>query len=340
MPPEWAPHEATWLSWPDHPKHWRAAESVRRVFDRIIEAIAEGEYVHLLVRNRDRERAVRARFRSLPRVLEKIRFYFVRTGDVWVRDYGPTFVMRRPGGQKGAVAWSFNAWGGKYEDLVTDGAAAAKIAAFRNARLFKPGIVLEGGAIEVNGAGVAMTTKQCLLHPNRNPGLSQTAAAEALRNYLGVRKVLWLEGGIVGDDTDGHIDEVARFVGPRTIFACVTDECRNPNFGVLRRNLETIRRSTDARGEEWTVVPLPLPRIQGRRGRPAAASYANFYVSNAAVLVPQFGAPEDRAAVRTIGRFFGGRRVVPIMCKPLIEGFGGIHCVTQQEPETTGRGKR
>lgn len=337
MPAEWRRHEATWLTWPKDPETWPGrVPDVQEIFIRMMAALTPHEVVNLLVDDAATEGAVRARctFSSAG----NIRFHQIITVDSWIRDYGPNFLVN----EQGTVAyndWSFNAWGNKYEELKKDSAIPARLENILRAHRFEPGIVMEGGSIEVNGAGVVLTTEQCLLNSNRNPGLARNEIEQYLKDYLGVAKVLWLGEGIVGDDTDGHIDDIARFVNPTTIVCAVEDDRSDPNYEILQDNLKRLGHMTDADGRAFEIVTLPMPGIVGgestdsRNLERLPASYANFYIANEVVLAPIFGHENDVRALETIRRLFPGREVVGINCEPLVWGMGTIHCVTQQQPQ-------
>jgi agmatine deiminase len=273
-----------------------------------------------------------------PAIAANIRFHHLQTVDAWIRDYGPNFLIG-PRGELAYNDWIFNAWGNKYEELKKDDTIPSRLEPILKLRRFSPGIVMEGGSIEVNGAGCVLTSEQCLLHPNRNPGLSQTEIEQYLKGYLGVTKVLWLGEGIVGDDTDGHIDDIARFVAPDVIVCAIEDDPADANYEILQDNLARLRSMTDAAGNSFEIATLPMPGIVGGESTTARdlerlpASYANFYIANSVVLAPVFGHANDARAVETLQKFFPTRRVVPINCEPLVWGMGTIHCVTQQQPQ-------
>src|SRR5215471_5433657 len=340
MPAEWRRHDATWLTWPKDPETWPdRVPQVQEIFLQMMAALTPHEIVNLLVDDAATESSVRARciFASAA----NIRFHHLITVDSWIRDYGPNFLIT----EQGLLAyndWTFNAWGDKYEELKKDDAIPARLDAALGARRFEPGIVLEGGSIEVNGAGVVLTTEQCLLNPNRNPSLSQTEIEQYLKDYLGVAKVLWLSEGIVGDDTDGHIDDIARFVSPTTIVCAVEDEPSDANYEILQDNLKRLAQMTDGNGRAFEIVTLPMPGVVGgestdsRNLERLPASYANFYIANGVVLQPIFGHENDGRALETMRTLFPDRQIVPINCEPLVWGMGTIHCVTQQQPEAFG----
>lgn len=337
MPAEWRPHAATWLTWPKDPETWPDRVShVEEIYLQMIAALTPHETVNLLVDDEASEQAVRQRC-TFPGI-ENLRFHRVPTVDSWIRDYGPNFIVD----DKGDFAfndWIFNAWGNKYESLKRDDGVPRLLEPQLQARRFAPGIVMEGGAIEVNGAGCVLTTEQCLLNPNRNPQLSRAEIEDYLKQYLGVSKVLWLGEGIVGDDTDGHIDDIARFVAPDVIVCVVEEDPEDANYELLQDNLARLRSMTGADGRPFEIVTLPMPGIVGgastnsRNLDRLPASYANFYIANNVVLAPVFGHANDTRAVETLQRVFPTRRVVPINCEPLVWGMGTIHCVTQQQPQ-------
>ena len=336
MPAEWHPHHSTWLSWPKDPETWPdRVTQVEEIYLQMIAALAPHEIVNLLVDDKKTEQTVRGK--CGPAIAANIRFHHLETVDAWIRDYGPNFLI----GLDGELAyndWIFNAWGNKYEELKKDDSIPSRLESILKLRRFSPGIVMEGGSIEVNGAGCVLTTEQCLLNRNRNPGLSQAEIEQHLKDYLGVTKVLWLGEGIVGDDTDGHIDDIARFVAQNVIVCAVEEDPADANYEILQDNLARLSSMTDAEGKSFEIVTLPMPGIVGGESTSARdlerlpASYANFYIANSVVLAPVFGHANDARAVETLQKFFPTRRVVPINCEPLVWGMGTIHCVTQQQP--------
>jgi len=336
MPPEWHPHEATWLVWPKDPETWpERIPQVEEIFLQTMATLAPHETVNLLIDDEAAEGAVRQRCRF--RGAANIRFHRLPTVDSWIRDYGPNFLVDDLG-RLAYNDWVFNAWGNKYETLKRDNSIPGRLESLLRVPRFEPGIVLEGGSIEVNGAGVCLTTEQCLLNPNRNPHLDRAGVEQYLKAYLGVEKVLWLAEGIAGDDTDGHIDDIARFVSPQAIVCAVEEDQADVNYKPLQKNLRRLQKATDTRGKAFEVVTIPTPGIvsgssTGTRDlERLPASYANFYIANNVVLVPTFGHANDARAVETIQRLFPDRRAIPINCEPLVWGMGAIHCVTQQQP--------
>lgn len=336
MPAEWHPHAGTWLTWPKDPETWPDRVSqVEEIYLEMIAALAPHETVNLLVDDEVAENNVRQRC-SFP-AANNIRFHRLKTIDSWIRDYGPNFLINNEG-SRAFNDWIFNAWGDKYETLKQDDQVPRMLEPILQLARFEPGIVMEGGSIEVNGAGCVLTTEQCLLNPNRNPQLSRTEIEEYLKNYLGVTKVLWLGEGIVGDDTDGHIDDIARFVSANMIVCALEEDPEDANYELLQDNLARLKSMTDAEGRPFRIVALPMPGVVGgtstdtRNLDRLPASYANFYIANKVVLAPVFGHANDQRAVETLQRVFPDRRVVPINCEPLVWGMGTIHCVSQQEP--------
>jgi agmatine deiminase len=325
MPAEWAPHEATWVAWPSHADLWlENLAPARAAFARMVAAIAAGEAVHVLVPNAEQERAARE---SLPE--RNVRYFRIPFGDIWLRDTAPVF-LAGPEGARATVRFRFNGWGGKYV-LEHDDRVAERIAAERReARAFTLDHVLEGGAVEVDGQGTVLTTRQCLLNPNRNGPVDEATVEAWLRDALGVERVLWLGEGLVNDHTDGHVDTLVRFLRPGLVVAMEPRAGDDPNAVVLR----TLLREVEGHGLEVARIPSP-GRILDAEGRVMPASYANFYVSNAAVVVPTYGSPFDDEAVERIGLLFPGRRALGIDARAILTGGGAFHCVTQQVPLAT-----
>jgi agmatine deiminase len=334
MPAEWSPHRATWLAWPHNLGTWPTdLEQVREIWVQMIAALSRSEHVCLLVNDELSERQVAARLKKAHVVTENVTLLQIRTVDVWMRDYGPTFV-RRDAKEKplGCNDWIFTGWGGKYESYEEDDSVAREIAALLKVPVFKHKIVLEGGSIEVNGCGTCLTTEQCLLNKNRNPHLSRAQIEQYLKNSLGVDHLIWLGEGIVGDDTDGHIDDVARFVSPGTVVCSVEANSKDENYVFLQDNYERLKAARDQNGERLSVVPLPCPGPVYYEGARLPASYANFYIANGVVLIPVFDDPNDAKAVGLLQDLFPDRKVVGLRCNEVVSGLGAIHCVTQQEP--------
>jgi agmatine deiminase len=336
MPAEWEPHLGTWFSWPrpdgiSFPDRYDAVPSV---YAELIRHLAEVEEVHLNVWDEGMEKAARQLLQKNGAPVERINFHHFPAYEPWCRDHGPIFVVREQGGrhERAVVDWAYNAWGGKYPPFDLDDAIPQQVAALRQLPLFSPGIVLEGGAIEVNGQGTLLTTEACLLNPNRNPQLSQREIEGYLRNYLGVAQIIWLGEGITGDDTDGHIDDLARFVNANTIVTVVEDDIEDANYQLLQENLRRLRLARDQDGRLFKVVKLPMPGFVEYQGQRLPASYANFYIANKIVLVPTFRQRNDETALDILQKNFPDRRVIGVDSTDLIWGLGSFHCISQQEP--------
>ncbi|MCX8073563.1 MAG: agmatine deiminase family protein [Candidatus Binatia bacterium] len=333
MPAEWEPHEATWLSWPHKEESWPGLfESVPPVWAEIVRALVPFEEVRILVGTEELEESARSVLERARVPCGRVRFFRIPTNDAWARDHGPIFVVNRQQRRLAIVDWEYNAWGGKYPPWDLDNAVPTRVAEALELPLARPTMVLEGGSIDVNGCGSLLTTEACLLNPNRNPGLSREAIERRLCQYLGVRHILWLGQGIAGDDTDGHVDDLARFVGPRRVVAVATEDRSSPDYHALADNLRRLEHMRDQDGRPLEIVRLPLPEPVFYEGQQLPASYANFYIANGTVLVPTFGVPQDDEALSILQSVFPERRVVGIHARELIWGLGAIHCVTQQQP--------
>ena len=330
MPAEWEQQDAIWLSWPHNEVTWPDGmlSDVERTYVEIIAALHPDQKIKLLVRNADAEASVRGMLKRAGVALPQVIFFQIPTEDSWIRDYGPTFVLNNSARDLAMVKWTFNAWGNKYEDLIADNKIPYELNRRLSLRMFEPGIVLEGGSIEVNGAGAVLTTEQCLLNKNRNPNLSREEIENYLKDYLNVSKVFWLKEGIVGDDTDGHIDDLARFVDAKTVVCAIDDDPSDENYEILRDNYERLVSFG------LNVMKLPMPGlVNGPEGR-LPASYPNFYIGNGAVVVPVFGHANDKRALDVIQKCFPNRRVVGVRSTAMVYGLGTIHCCSQQEPRT------
>jgi agmatine deiminase len=328
MPAEWEAQEAIWLTWPHNELTWPEGmlEEVRRSYIEIIRALHTGQKVKLLVRDLDTEARIRLALEREDIALSQIVFVSMAAEDSWIRDYGPTFVVNPQQRQLAMVNWIFNAWGNKYDDLIIDDRIPAELNKQLKLPVFEPGIVLEGGSIEVNGAGTVLTTEQCLLNKNRNPKLDRSRIENYLREYLNVSTVLWLHEGIVGDDTDGHIDDIARFADADTVLCAFEDDPADENHEILKDNYDRLVSFG------MNVVKLPMPGYVGDRHSRLPASYANFYVGNTVVVVPVFGHANDQRALEIVGKAFPSRRVVGVHATAMVHGLGTIHCCSQQEP--------
>jgi agmatine deiminase len=342
MPAEWEPHEATWLGWPHNRTDWPGKfPPIPWVYGEIVRKVAPGEDARILVNSAAHEKQARGVLAKTGVDLDKVHFLQFPTNRGWTRDFGPLFVKRGgPPAQLAIARFHFNAWA-KYPDWKKDDRVPEFAARRLNVRVFEPtvggrGVVLEGGSIDVNGRGTLITTEECLLDPKvqtRNPGLSKADIETVLRDALGAANVLWLGKGIAGDDTHGHVDDVCRFVGPRTVALCREDDRRDANHRPLAENRERLQGMCAEDGSKLEVVDLPMPGPLYFRGVRLPASYANFYVANAAVVVPTFNDPNDRVALGILAEVFQDRPVVGIHAVDLVWGLGTLHCLTQQEPK-------
>jgi agmatine deiminase len=339
FPAEWARHRGTWLSWP-RPEGISFPDTyhtVPPVLARLVREIALREEVHVNVPNGNYERIVRETLRAEGVRSRQIFFHHIPTNECWCRDHGPAFVLRRNrrGRVEAAVIdWGFNAWGGKYPPWDADDAVPTRVAAELGLPVVAPGIVMEGGAVDFNGAGTVMTTTSCLMNGNRNPTLSQAEVERALCEFYGQRHVVWLGDGIAGDDTDGHVDDLARFVDQRAVVIAIEDDPADENYRVLRDNRRRLELARDQDGRPFSIVELPMPKAVSCQGQRLPATYVNFYFVNGALLVPTYrDRRNDRRALDTLRRVVPGREVVGLDCTEVIWGLGAIHCLTQQMPE-------
>jgi len=333
MPAEWEKHEAVWFSWPyDKESFPEKVEKVEDAFSEIIKIISQSERVELLVVDEAMKKRAIKKLTERKCDLSAVNLHLKDYADVWFRDYGPMFIVNRNKKQTAMVDWDYNAYG-KFPELLKDDKIPFQIKDFlKLSHHFKPGIVMEGGSIEVNGRGTLMTSEQCLLNKNRNPHLKKSDIEKYLSDYLGVSHFIWLKRGILGDHTDGHIDDFARFVDPTTVvYAWESDEA-DGNHEILKENLEILKNSTDQNGNNLNLISLPMPRIKDERGNKLPASYANFYIGNKTVLVPIFSQQNDSQALKILQAAFPERKVIGIDCSDLICGGGAIHCVSQQQP--------
>jgi agmatine deiminase len=336
MPPEWAPHAATWLAWPHEKSDWPGKFApVPWLYGEIVRQLAEVERVRILVQNMDAGEAVRKVLRKCEVNLAAVDLLECPTDRSWVRDTMAIFVWNAQGKLEG-LDWEFNAWA-KYENYARDNAAAEFAARYlgvpvRRPKLGRRRIVLEGGSIDVNGAGLLLTTEECLLSDvqARNPGVTREQYEQVFKKYLGVERTLWLKHGIAGDDTHGHVDDLARFTDQQTLVIVEEPEKGDVNHEPLKENLALLKHIA----KDLRVVKLPMPEPVWFAGQRLPASYANFYIANESVLVPIFGGERDRVALNVLARLFPGRRILPVYCRDLVLGLGTLHCMTQQEPRT------
>ncbi len=334
MPAEWENHDAIWLAWPYDPTTFpNRVESVEATYVQIVKEIHEGEEVNLFVIDEPTKQKAIRMFKEANIDLARIHFYVSDYADVWFRDYGPVFVKNQ-NHELAMIHWDFNSWGEKYEELLRDGKIPSVINQKMRIPRFEPGIVLEGGSIEVNGKGTVLTTEQCLLNKNRNPSLTKKEIEGSLKDYLGATKVVWLKNGIMGDDTDGHIDDLARFVNPTTIVCAYQEDQNDIDYDALKENYDILCQSVDQDGKKLKIVKLPMPKVISDEDERLPASYTNFYIGNQKVLAPVFDHKNDRKALNILQELFPTRKVVGIRCVDLVYGFGTIHCISQQQPCT------
>ena len=338
MPAEWEPHAATWLGWPHELSDWPGKfPPVPWAFAEIVRYLSRVERVYLLVENREAESRVRVILKKSGANLAAVDFFRVPTDRGWMRDSGPISV-RNSSGEVAFTHWLFNGWA-KYGNHKKDAVAAARANKKLKHRVWQPvhngrRVVLEGGSIDVNGRGTLLTTEECLLSTiqERNPGFSRDDYAQVFRNYFGATQILWLRNGIAGDDTHGHVDDLARFVNPTTIVAVVEQDRSDVNYGALQENLALLKSMKDTDGRAFRIETLPMPAPVYFDGQRLPASYANFYIANQLVIVPTFNDANDRFALNTLAGLFPDRKVIGVACRDLVLGLGTLHCMTQQQP--------
>ena len=333
MPAEWEPQVAVWLSWPHNLKTWPGHfRPIPAKFAEIVAHISRYEEVRINVAEPLQQRAW-SLIAKAKAVLSRVTLYDHPTDDAWCRDHGPIFVKNDRTGEVAVTDWAHNAWGGKYPPYDLDNTIPPKIAAALGLRRFEKNIIMEGGSLEVNGAGLLLTTESCLLNKNRNPALSQAQIERALRDYLGVHTIYWLGDGIVGDDTDGHIDDMTRFFSADGIVTVLETNKRDKNYPILRENLARLQALRTPEGKKFNIVTLPMPKPAFCEGQQLPASYANFLVINGAVLLPTFQQPKrDAEAAEVLAACFPGRKIIPVDCLELVWGLGTLHCISQQQP--------
>ncbi len=336
MPPEWAAHECVWTGYPANNQMWLGyLEPVRQDFAAFLRVLSQFERVELICRDEEALQDAQQRLEGT-----NIIFHVQPHNDVWFRDCAPIFVTK--GGEVAAIDWKFNGWGNKFQaDL--DDQIPEYICSSLKINSFKTNVVMEGGALEVNGAGVLLTTRQCLLEQHRNPHMNEAQLEQVLKDQLGVEKILWLEDGLENDHTDGHIDTITRFVSSSTIVTCICQDPTDPNCAVLEKNLALLKTFTDLQGQAFNIVTLPLPKnkmflsgqyavAEGVDGARLPPTYANFYIGNGCVIVPTYNDPNDQIALEILRPLFPNRQVIGCSSHGLIHGGGSFHCVTQQQP--------
>ncbi|MBL4677546.1 MAG: agmatine deiminase family protein [Mucilaginibacter sp.] len=333
FPAEWAPQTAMWLSWPHKEASWPGKiDLIYPKYCEFIKVVSEGQLVRINVANAQMEAFAKAQLQAVGADLNKVEFYHFPTNDAWCRDHGPAFLVNYEDKKKVIVDWGYNAWGDKYPPYDLDDVIPTKIAQYFGLPVYHPGIVMEGGSVDFNGAGTVLTTTACLLNKNRNPHLNQQQIEGYLQKYYGVEQVLWLGDGIIGDDTDGHIDDITRFVNTDTVVTVIEENKNDENYHILQENLQTLKTMRLLNGKQLNIVELPMPDPVIYEDQRLPASYANFYIANKSVVVPTFRSKNDDRALGIIQSCFPDRKVVGIDSTDIIWGLGSFHCLSQQEP--------
>ncbi len=334
FPAEWEKHESTWITFPHNDHSWQGDKLVEMYpeYFALIKAISAGEIVNIQVNDPELASFIQSQYSVYGIDANQIRLHIQPTNDAWCRDHGPAILVNRNSTERLIVDWGYNAWGGKYPPFDSDNKSPSRVADILQLPKVTPGIIMEGGSVDFNGVGTVLTSRSCLLNPNRNPHLSQEEIEQYLCAYYGVEQVLWVSDGIVGDDTDGHIDDTVRFVNKDTVIAMVEPNEQDENHAVLAQNLAELKAMRLLNGQPLNIVEIPMPAAVVIDEFRAPGSYANFYICNAAVIVPIFDCEQDEFALKTIGQFFPDRPVIGLSAKKIIWGQGSFHCLTQQEP--------
>lgn len=335
FPAEFAPHRATWLSWPHKEASWPGKiESIYPNYSLFVKELTKGERVCINVSNESMRASAIAHLEKAGVDLSKVDFYFHPTNDAWCRDHGPAFLTKAGASiPKVIVDWNYNAWGGKYPPFDLDDIIPTLIGKELGLPVFEPGIIMEGGSVEFNGKGTVMTSTACLLNPNRNPHLNQEQIEKYLCDYYGMEQVLWVDEGIIGDDTDGHIDDTVRFVNEDTVITVVEENKNDENYELLQHNLKQLKQMRLLNGKQLNIVELPMPDPVFYEGQRLPAAYANFYIANKSVIVPTYRGSKDDKVLQIVQQCFPDREVVGIDSTDIIWGLGSFHCLSQQEPE-------
>lgn len=334
FPAEFAPHRATWLSWPHNPATWPGKiQTIYPSYAEFVRILTLSEDVHINVANAAMEDAARTMLLDAQADLDRIRFFRHPTNDAWCRDHGPAFLIQ-PGAEipKVIVDWGYNAWGGKYPPYDLDDTIPTRIAKAYQIPVYHPGIIMEGGSVDFNGSGTLITSTACLLNPNRNPHLTRREIEQYLVAYYGVNHILWVDEGIIGDDTDGHIDDTVRFFNEDSVITVIEHSKSDENYAPLQRNLKQLKAMQLADGRKLNIAELPMPDALYYDGQRLPCSYANFYIANDHVVVPIFRSNRDVEALDILAQCFPGRKVVGIDSTDIIWGLGSFHCLSQQEP--------
>lgn len=334
FPAEFAPHRATWLSWPHKEASWPGKiHTIFPQYAEFIKRLAEGERVCINVADESMKSFAMAHLEQAGANVDQIDFFFHPTNDAWCRDHGPAFLINPAAEQKKVIVdWNYNAWGGKYPPYDLDDVIPTRIGEKLGLPVFNPGIIMEGGSVDFNGAGTLITSRQCLLNENRNPHLNQSQIEQYLSDYYGVDQILWVDEGIVGDDTDGHIDDTVRFVNADTVITVLEENPNDENYEILQQNRRQLTEMRLLNGKQLTIVDLPMPDPVIWEDQRLPASYGNFYIANKYVIVPTFRQSKDDRACRIIQECFPDRQVIGIDSTDIIWGLGSFHCLSQQEP--------
>lgn len=334
FPAEWEKHASTWITFPHNDHSWQGdklADMYPEYFA-LIKLISQGEKVNIQVNDESLAGFIQSQLSIYAIDSKQIQLHIQPTNDAWCRDHGPAILINRNSSERLVVDWGYNAWGGKYPPFDSDNESPSRVAEILNLPKVTPGIIMEGGSVDFNGAGTVLTSRSCLLNPNRNPQLGQQDIEDYLCSYYGVQQVLWVSDGIVGDDTDGHIDDTVRFVNQDTVIAMVEPNPADENHAILAQNLAELKEMRLLNGKPLNIVEIPMPSAVVIDEFRAPGSYANFYICNAAVIVPIFDCAQDEFALKTIAQFFTDRPVIGLSAKKIIWGQGSFHCLTQQEP--------
>jgi agmatine deiminase len=334
FPAEFAPHVATWLSWPHKEASWPGKiNEIYPAYAQFVKELTAGELVRINVADDGMKAFAIDQLQKANVDLTRVEFFFHPTNDAWCRDHGPAFLINPNAEHKKVIVdWGYNAWGDKYPPYDLDDVIPTRIAEHFHLPVFHPGIVMEGGSVEFNGKGTLLTSTACLLNPNRNPHLNQEQIEKYLADYYGIQQVLWVEEGIIGDDTDGHIDDTVRFVNEDTVLTVVESNKQDENYELLQQNLRQLKQMRLLNGRQLNIVELPMPDAVIWDDQRLPASYANFYIANKSVIVPTYRCAQDDKALQLIQEAFPDRRVVGIDSTEIIWGLGSFHCLSQQEP--------
>jgi agmatine deiminase len=334
FPAEFETHEATWLSWPHKEESWPGKiQTIYSPYAKFVKAISAHEKVRINVNDEEMKSFAESVLSDENVNMQQIEFFFHPTNDAWCRDHGPAFLINPGKKEKAIVDWNYNAWGNKYPPYDLDDVIPTLIGKHFNLPVFYPNIIMEGGSVEFNGKGTLITSKSCLLNPNRNSQLNQEQIENYLREYYGVEQILWVDEGIEGDDTDGHIDDTVRFVNEDTVLAVIEEDKEDENYEPLQKNLKQLSAMRLLNGKQLNIIELPMPDEVIYETQKLPASYANFYIANNVVIVPIFNCNKDDAALEIIQQSFPSRKIIGINSVDIIWGLGSFHCLSQQEPK-------